>query len=204
MKILIGDKGHYDFDGPIRMSPEQMQDFEKMMRELFTVVELEQRKHFRVGRLGDKIFARPWTLDELRCLLEIKDINTICRELGRSWMSVDIKRGDRMPDFMFWAYENGRDIIQEDTRILIEEYIKDRELEKLIRREKRKLEKVSIEVLRKKIDHLNRKEKSIYKRRCVGLKYPDDEKILSDIMDQIADIEEKIILKESMQKQLIK
>jgi hypothetical protein len=199
MKILLGDKGHFDFDGPILMSPEQKKDFEKMMRELFTVIQFEQGEHFRVKRLGDKIFTRPWALDELRCLLEIKDINTVCRELGRSWMSVDIKRGEFMPDFMSWAYENGRDIIQGDTRNLIEEYIKDRELEKLERREQRKLEKVSIEKLREKIDHLNRKEKSIYERRRVGLKYPKDEKILSDIIGQIADIEEKIKLKESME-----
>lgn len=198
MKILIGDKGHYDLDGPILMSSEQKQDFEKMMRSLFSVIQIEQGEEPRVERLGDKIFARPWSLDELRCLLEIKDIDTVCKELGRSWMSVDIKRGDFMPDFMSWAYQNGRDIIQGDTRILIEEYIKDRELEKLERREERKLERTSIEELRKKIDHLNRKEKSIYERRRVGLKYPNDEKILSDIMDQIADIEEKIKLKESM------
>ncbi len=42
-----------------------------------------------------------------------------------------------MPDYMLWAYEKGRDIIHGDTRSLIEEYIKDRELEKLVRREER-------------------------------------------------------------------
>ncbi len=93
MRILKGDKGHYDFDGPILMSSVQRQDFEKMMRSLFSVVQFEQGEQPRVERLGDKIFARPWSLDEISCLYEIKDIDTVCKELGRSWMSVDIKRG---------------------------------------------------------------------------------------------------------------
>ena len=33
MKILIGDKGHIDFDEPILMTPEQREKFIEMMKE---------------------------------------------------------------------------------------------------------------------------------------------------------------------------
>jgi hypothetical protein len=192
MKILIGDKGHYDFDGPILMSSEQQQDFEKMMRELFTVIQIEQGKQFRVDRLGDKIFARTWTRDELRCLLDINDINTVCKELGRSWMSVDIKRGEFIPDFMLWAHMMGRDIIQGDTKSLIEEYLKARELEKQKRKDEKKLKNTFVKTLKREMDNLHKKQESIYQRRLVGLINPRDEKVLSKIVGQLSDIEKKI------------
>jgi len=190
MKILIGDKGHIDFDEPILMSPDQREKFIEMMKDLFSVIHLEKADEFRLDRLGDKIFARNWTIDELKYLLEIRDINTICEGLGRSWMSVDIKRGDFIPLFMSWAHEKGYDIVQGDTKSIIEKFIEDKELEKQARKEAKKHN--SIDALERKIDQLNKKQKSIYLRRRVGIKYPEDENVLSDIKAQICNIEEII------------
>ena len=190
MKILIGDKGHIDFDEAILMTPEQREEFIEMMRNLFSVIQLENTDKFRLERLGDKIFARNWTNDELKYLLDIKNLDTICEGLGRSWMSVDIKRGEFIHLFMTWAHEKGYDIIHGDIKSLIEKFIEDKELDKKERREAKKNN--SIDALQRKIDKLSKKQESIYRRRRVGLKYPEDEKILSDIKTQIFDLEEKI------------
>jgi hypothetical protein len=190
MKILIGDKDHIDFDEAVLMTPEQREKFIEMMKELFSVIQLESTDKFRLERLGDKIFARNWTTDELKYLLEIKDIDTICEGLGRSWMSVDIKRGEFIPLFMTWAHERGYDIVRGDTKSLIEKFIEDKELEKKERREAKKNN--NIDALQRKIDKLSKKQESIYRRRRVGLKYPEDEKILSDIKAQIFDLEGKM------------
>lgn len=53
MKILIGDKGHIDFDEAILMTPEQREEFIEMMRNLFSVIQLENTDKFRLERLGD-------------------------------------------------------------------------------------------------------------------------------------------------------
>lgn len=190
MKILMGDKGHIDFDEAILMTPEQRERFIEMMRDLFSVIQLENTDKFRLERLGDKIFARNWTNAELKYLLEIKDLDTICEGLGRSWMSVDIKRGEFIPLFMTWAHEKGYDIVHGDIKSLIEKFIEDKELEKKERREAKKNN--SIDALQRKIDKLSKKQESIYRRRRVGLKYPEDENVLSDIKTQIFDLEEKI------------
>lgn len=194
MKILIGDKGHIDFDEPILMSPEQREKFIEMMKELFSVIQLERTDKYRLDRLGDKIFARNWTTDELKYLLEIKDIDTICEGLGRSWMSVDIKRGDFIPLFMTWAHVKGYDIVHGDIKTLIEEFIEEKELEKQERREARKNN--SIDALQRKIDRLNKKQDSIYRRMRVGLKYPEDESILSELKAQILDLKDLISKKD--------
>ncbi|HOO50254.1 MAG TPA: hypothetical protein PLK94_03085 [Alphaproteobacteria bacterium] len=190
MKLLIGDKDHFDFDDAVLMTQEQRDKFIDMMKELFSVVQLEKTDKFRLERLGDKIFARNWTTEELKYLLEIKDINTICEGLGRSWMSVDIKRGAFIPLFMVWAHEMGYDIVHGDIKSLIEKFVEDKELEKRERKEAKRNN--SIEALQLKINKLNVKQDSIYRRRRVGLKYAEDEKILSDINAQILDLEHKI------------
>lgn len=190
MKILIGDKGHIDFNEAILMTPEQQEKFIEMMRNLFSVIQLENTDKFRLERLGDKIFARNWTNAELKYLLEIKDLDTICEGLGRSWMSVDIKRGEFIPLFMTWAHERGYDIVHGDIKSLIEKFIEDKELEKKERRKAKKNN--SINALQRKIDKLSKKQESIYRRRRVGLKYPEDENVLSDIKTQIFDLEETI------------
>lgn len=196
MKILIGDNGHYDFDRPILMSPEQKQGFEKMMRKLFSVVQFEESEEYRYERLGDRIFARTWTTDELRCLLDFIDLNNVCKELGRSWMSVDIKRGEFIPDFMSWAHEKGYDILKGNIKNLIEEFMEEKELKKKEINEEKKQKRSNIKSLMTQKEKLTKKRESIYRRRGI-LEDPKDERSLAEIEKQIIDIDEKIKLGES-------
>lgn len=93
MKLLIGDKGNIDFDSPVVMDEHQRKKFIDFLKNMFKVVKVEETDHLRIERIGDKFFTKEWTSEEYALLLELEDTNKVAEMLGRSWMSVDIKRG---------------------------------------------------------------------------------------------------------------
>jgi len=155
MKILIGNNGGVDFDAPIKVNKDQKDKIIKFLKEMFRVVTIEKSSFFRSERLGDKFFMRRWTDDELAVLLEIENTERVAEMLGRSWMSVKIKRGYFIPYFLSWTQENRKDILKNDLKELIREFMRDKKEEVILRREhrkkKRKLEK-EIEKLKEERD----------------------------------------------------
>lgn len=139
MKILIGDKWGVDFDAPIKMSSEQKDKFIGFLKTLFSVVEEEYTGELRVDRIGDKLFMKEWTPAELALLLEVetKDTDMVAEELGRSWMSVDIKRGEFIPKYLAWVRERGIDLLSANTKELIKEFMKEKQDLIISRRRKR-------------------------------------------------------------------
>jgi|GEM_PF-1003244 len=196
MRILIGDKGNVDFDEAIQMSPKQKAEFLKFMKSLFDVVIEEEVDELRSDRLGDRVFFRKWTSEELKILLEIEDTNKVCERLGRSWMSVDIMRGGFIPEFMYWAHIKGYDIVYGDTKKLIEEFMEEKEKEKQERRNARRAEKNELPNLKQKLENFQRKLEAIKLRIRCGMKTPDDENIISETEREIREVEEKIKQKE--------
>lgn len=140
MKILIGDKWGVDFDAPIKMSSEQKDKFISFLKTLFSVVEEEYTGELRVNRIGDKLFMKEWTPAELALLLEVetKDTDMVAEELGRSWMSVDIKRGEFIPKYLAWVRERGIDLLSANTKELIKEFMKEKQDLIISRRKKSK------------------------------------------------------------------
>jgi len=197
MKILIGDKGNVDFDEPIKLSPEQFDKFVKLMRKLFAVVEVKESDKPRKARLGERIrFNRRWTEEELKLLLEIEDNQTVAEKLGRTWMSVNIKRGEWIPTFMKWAEVKGYNIIDEITRGNVKKYIiefmEEREREKRIRRKQRKKEIEKIKILEKELNSKKQLLKAIQLRGECGLAQPEDKEQIFKIKKQIEEIEKHI------------
>ena len=158
MKILIGDRDGVDFDTPIKVKEKQKKEIIKFLKNMFKVVVVENTTSFRTERMGDKFFMREWTPDEYAVLLEIEDTNKVAEMLGRSWMSVNIKRGDFIPDFLTWTRKKGKDILKDDIKKLIEEFMKEKQEEIISRRKKRKkirqIEK-EIEELKDELENLN-------------------------------------------------
>lgn len=196
MKILIGDKGNVDFDESVQMSPKQKVEFLKFMRGLFDVVIEEEGEEHRSGRLGDKLFFRKWTSEELKILLEIEDTNKVCERLGRSWMSVDIKRGEFIPEFMYWAHIKGYDIVRGDTKKLIEEFMEEKEKEKQERRKARRAKGNELPNLKRRLENLQGKLRAIDLRIRCGMKTPNDDNIISETKREIKEVEEAIKQKE--------
>tara|TARA_Y100000310_G_C20683511_1_gene817543 strand:+ start:2717 stop:3346 length:630 start_codon:yes stop_codon:yes gene_type:complete len=162
MKILIGDKGNIDFDSPVKMSDEQQKRFIEFLHSMFKVVKVEKTDEFRTERIGDKFFMKEWTSEEYATLLEIENTDKVAEMLGRTWMSVDIKRGGFIPDFLAWTSQKGKDPLKDDIKSLIKEFMKEKEHEILFRREKRKdikRKQKEIERLQDELDNLDSDKK---------------------------------------------
>jgi len=168
MKIFIGDRDGVDFDAPIKVNDKQKNNIIKFLKEMFKVVIVENTDSFRNDRIGDKFFMREWTTREYAVLLEIEDTNKVAEMLGRSWMSVNIKRGAFIPEFLTWTQNKGKDVLKDDTKKLIEEFMKEKQEEIISRRKKRKnirqIEK-EIEKLKDELENLNSEKR----KRQIGL-----------------------------------
>jgi hypothetical protein len=170
MKVLVGNNGNVDLDGPMEMNKKQRKAFFEMMGSMFAVVQQEKSNVVRFERLGNKMFLRAWEPEEYALLLEIEDTKKISERLGRSWMSVDIKRGEFFSNFMIWVQRKGKDIIKDDVTGLIEEFLKEKENDKFLRKEKKKLDRQKrkqIKALEERIENIrspaNRKRLEIVK-----------------------------------------
>ncbi|MBI4181813.1 MAG: hypothetical protein HY520_02495 [Candidatus Aenigmarchaeota archaeon] len=155
MKLLIGDGNNIDFNDSIQMTQKQKQDFISFLSTQFAVVEEEQYEHARHQRLGDKLFGRSWTQKEYEVLFDLKDTKKVSEMLGRTWMSVDIRRGFFMPTFLDWAREKNVDIINGEIKSLIQRFLKDKQHEI----ETRKFKKKQIKALKEEYDSWPKRER---------------------------------------------
>ncbi|MEM2936692.1 MAG: hypothetical protein QW231_05910 [Candidatus Bathyarchaeia archaeon] len=126
MKILIGHRGGVDFDEPLKLSEDQRQKFIEFIKTLFdpSVVDVIQKRTPRIKRLGEKLFQVRWSRNEYALLLGTDSNEVLTEKLGRSWMSVVIKRGDLLPDFDAWCARNGYSR-KGDYKELIEKYLQE-------------------------------------------------------------------------------
>ena len=126
MKILIGDNGNVDFDGPIEANDEQVEKLINFFRSIYRreVVETDTDSDFRSERIGEKLFQKSWSVPEYAALLDLdKDTDELSEELGRTWMSVDIQRGQWIPRFQTWAERNNKNFVKGDIKVIVKEYL---------------------------------------------------------------------------------
>jgi len=164
MKILIGDNNNVDFDSPIEMTEDQKSKFVSFLKTIFSVVKIEDTEELRTERIGDKFFMKEWTPEEYAVLLDTeKTTDEVAEMLGRTWMSADIKRGGFIPDFLAWTSQKGKDLLKDDLKIMIKEFMKEKEKEILSRREKRKEIRIKEKEIKRLYDELDSLDSS--KRR---------------------------------------
>jgi hypothetical protein len=138
MKILVGDKGNVDFDAPIEMSKEQKDRFMTFIKDMFVVVKETNGNH-RTSRIGSRSFVKPWDDEELNLLLNIEETNEdLQQKLGRTWMSVDIKRGPLMAELLDWANREHVKLFEGDTQKAIRDFLVYKKSVKLNSARKRK------------------------------------------------------------------
>jgi hypothetical protein len=195
MKILLGDKGNIDFDAPVPMTKEQQDSFIELMKSLFDpdVVKIMKTNKFRVDRIGDHLFQREWTAGEIAKLLDVhSDTEEVSEKLGRTWMSVVIKRGEVIPDLIKWTNIKGYDLAKGDIRKIIEEYLQER---KDLAKEKR----TSKSAERKKINDLVAEYnngltllKTIDFRSNAGFRQPTDDETVRKTKARMETIESEL------------
>ncbi|MBU3905180.1 MAG: hypothetical protein KJ906_03465 [Nanoarchaeota archaeon] len=181
MMLLLGDFGHIDFDRPIKMNEKQIEKFIEFLKTVYSVVETEQIIDTRTDRLGDKLFSSGWTADEYTLLLDTsKMVEEISEMLGRTYMSINFKRGVFISDFVVWNKKAGNPNIFEikdknELKKFIKEYMDENkkgiESRRGIKKEIKKLEKQKenlkdlisegIKVDRQKLSEINNKIKKL-------------------------------------------
>ena len=197
MKILVGDKGNVDFDSPIPLTESQQDQFIKFMKTIFNPVKKLDVNNFRTERLGDKIFMRKWDdSEEIAMLLDVNiPLDKVCENLGRTWMSVTIKRGDIIPDLMRWADMKGYNLIQGDTKEIIEKFLATRkEIAKHNRTKKSSLQK-EIDMIEGDIDKLYQRIDSTELGIRVGLLGPESVGKIKITEEEIEKLELELSIK---------
>jgi len=203
MKILQGDKGHIDFAGSVEMTLEQKDKFINFLKSIFAVVKSKEVDDFRDERLGSKFFFQGWEPEEFTLLLDM-DLTTeeLAAKLGRTWMSVDIKRGWFISEYLEWASSKEKNPY-ENTGELVKQFLKEKEDLIVAKREKKKKlneDKKRIEELKEQLDSWdsNRKRQQLELGKKLG-QFPcsvdeyiaeKKQEIEAEIMELEEDIEE--------------
>lgn len=196
MKILIGENWNVDFDAPIPMTESQQELFVKFMKTIFNPVKKVETNTFRTDRIGDKNFARGWDEDEIVMLFNTNmTLDQLCDSLGRTWMSVDIKRGAVIPDLMRWTESKGYDLINGDIKKIIKEYLIDMKEVVKEKRGTKSTRKKEIEKLEESIDKLEVRLGTLELRKSAGVSLPGDEERIGKTKEDIENLE-RILLEE--------
>lgn len=169
MKILVGNKKGVDFDGPVEMTEKQKEAFLDFLRNTFAVIEVEYDDDIREARIGDKLPSRSWSIAEYGILLETEGTDRVAEKLGRSWMSVNMKRGFFYPEFLAWTAKNGKNILKDNTEELIKEFIKTKQdLIKSRKQKKKELNKMENELKKMKAREQNQEWKMLVKIKMIS------------------------------------
>jgi len=108
MKIFAS-KTHIDLEAPIQMTETQQEKFIKFMKKMFMNVSVDYDIWEATKIMPDDMDRTniKWTIDDYLTLLEPKSNKQIEEKLGRTEMSVKMKRGSFVPDFYSWMCSKG-------------------------------------------------------------------------------------------------
>lgn len=195
MKILVGDKNNIDFDAPVPMTKEQQDSFIELMKSIFDpdVVKIVKTNGFRVDRIGAHLFQREWTTGELVKLLDVhSDTNDVSEKLGRTWMSVVIKRGEVIPDLIKWTNGKGYDLAKGDIKKIIEEYLQEK---KDLAKERRTAKSAETKKINELVAEYNKSLSllnTIDFRSNAGFRHPTDDETVRKTKAQMEAIESEL------------
>lgn len=181
MKIYFGDNSNVDFDGPFEATEEQAQKTIDFFKTIYRrdVVEVDTYNEFRSERMGDKLFLKSWIVPEYAALLELdKDTDELSEQLGRTWMSVDIMRGQWIPRFLTWCKENNKNLIKGSIKKIVKEYVEYLEKKKEFNKEKRK----EINLKKRRLENkIKRLKATLMRQNMLKKIHPDDKNIIKAI-----------------------
>lgn len=201
IQILEGDKDNVDFEEPVEMTKDQLDRFVEMLEAIFAedVVKVERSNEIRRDRLGDKKrFQREWTAIEREYIFEFDDNHEIAEKLGRSPMSIMAQRAKFLPDFKKWVSMKGYDMLRDNLKKMIEEYMEEKELKKQERKNLRK-ERRNLEDEIEDIENRNSELKEKIKReppeemkKDMKNKIEENKKRITSLEDRIEEIEDEL------------
>lgn len=168
MRIQKGDKGNIDFEKPIELTDKQKELLLGFLRKMFYHVEEKSVDSLGRERIGQKTFAREWEDEEYELLLKIdENNNAVSRKLGRSWMSIEMRRLYYIPQMIEYAKKKGQDIYKTDIKQLVKQFLQEHKDEILKRKGEKKERRDLLKDLLNQRDSLMR---DIPKHEQVGVK----------------------------------
>ena len=193
MKVLCSEKGKVDFDEPIISDDKKSQELIKWFKNNFreNCVEIVEKDEIRTVRLGesDKIrWAKKWSRHERAALCDMyKSTDQIAEELGRTWMSVNPKRGKYIGDSLMYAARKNIKLTKQNILEYIQEYLDYRENIKREQREQKKALDLKRRRIEKNLESAKGKKES---QKLLLRIQPNSENIALAIKETEKEIEE--------------
>lgn len=124
VEIIVSKDGLVDFKAPVFMTPRQQDLFIKYMKLKYQNVGLVEVPEPEINRSNtNKIYKKWESKDYVQLLLAVlkeKEPDEIIEKLGRNDMSIIIKIGKVLPEYLKWKKENS---INEDSPESVRKYI---------------------------------------------------------------------------------
>lgn len=103
---IIGD--YADFGAPVNMNEKQREKFVSFMQSMFgDSVETEEVEEITRGYGEREVEIKKWDVDDYCALFNPEDNETVARKTNRTEMSVRMRRGEFIPEFMIWLKKKG-------------------------------------------------------------------------------------------------
>jgi hypothetical protein len=118
VKIIVFESGLVDLEAPIQMTDAQRKQFIAFFQKNFGEVSVQDIEE-PVKNMGERESTpKKWTVEEFALLLGPETNEELTIAMGRTIMSVTIRRGGFVPEFLSWCEENeyripdGNDLLQ--------------------------------------------------------------------------------------------
>jgi len=125
MKIFAS-KTHIDLEAPIQMTGLQQEKFIEFLQNMFSDVSVYHDYPEAVKTMPEDMTKNhvTWEIDDYLALLEPISNAAVEEQLGRSEMSVKMKRGAFVPYFYSWMSSKG--YIPPITKEMVEKFIEEK------------------------------------------------------------------------------
>ena len=194
--VLFGDHDGVDFREPVYMTSEQKYKFIEFLKSIFeeSVINDEtiNPDKFRTKRLGEVMTMRTWEDEEEKFVLLNNELDSdeIAEKIGRTGMSVYVKRGLLQFDFRQWLNKKKINVYEGDREKFIEDFLQDREKQKKKEREKKQNLKNKLKKYKKELRRLEKIDKSTQRKTYLKIHPEEKEKARKEEEKRITRIKE--------------
>ena len=119
MKFSVHKDGYVDLETPIHMTEEQREAFIEFFKKMFpgevSVGDTVEPPVYTGEREGTT--PKRWTVEEYVMLLDPERNLRVANKIGRSEMSIQMKRGEFVPGFLAWVKEKGYSLIDPEELV---------------------------------------------------------------------------------------
>jgi len=126
MKIYVHKDGHVDLEAPIQMTEDQKTAFISFFKKMFPgdVRVQDREEKSKIVGIREGVKRDKWTPDEYAALLSPEANSRISERIDRSEMSIQMKRGDFVPEFWAWIRKKGYSIT--NVKELVKEFLNEK------------------------------------------------------------------------------